>query len=143
MNAQNMCHLEGVVQEFPFYGANWSRCNPRGRYQVRFWLGVSRELAGDGLDLFLCAIEPRTQEELTHYTTEIRGRRAVSLNGTARDLQNAEVPGESSALVIFVAESCAFDGQEMHQVHERKPARQGKMAAAGDDSGDELKLTPQ
>ena len=133
MNAANICHLEGTVQSFPLYGDNWTRYNRHQRGQVRFWLGVSRELAGDGLDMLLCAIEPRSAEELRHYDGELRGGRTVQLAAVARALHQHETPGESTPGVIFVAESCGFDGSSARAVHQGwRPAR-GKMAAAGDE----------
>jgi hypothetical protein len=133
VNPANHCRLEGVVQSFPLYGDNWTRYNRHQRGQVRFWLGVTRELAGEGLDLLLCAIEPNTAEELRHYQDEIRGGRTVLLEAHAKAVQPAEIPGESTPGVVFVAESCGFGGHPAQPVHHKlKPS--GKMAAAGDDS---------
>jgi hypothetical protein len=141
MTTSNSCHLEGVVQAYSLYGDNWTRYNRHQRGQVRFWLGVSRELAGDGLDVLLCAIEPKDADELRHYQEEIRGGRTLQLQAHAKAIQQTDMPGESMPGVIFVAESCGFDGREAHPVHHKhKPI--GKMAAAGDDSGAELPLNP-
>lgn len=133
----NICHLEGVVQ-----GENWTRWKPNERGQVRFWLGVSRDLAGEGLDVLLCAIEPKTVEEVTLYERELRAGRTVQVQAAARSLAAILArPQEDYPVVIFVAESCGFDGGKTHGVHDRKHVRPtGKMAAAGDDSGAELPL---
>lgn len=138
MNPANTCRLEGTVQ-----GDNWTRwkARPDMRGQVRFWLGVSQAFAGEGLDVLLCAIEPRNEEELRRYQAEIRRGRSVQLQAVARAV--LPIANEDHPCVIFVAEYCGFDGQAAtgaaaHQVH-RKHA-QGKMAAAGDDSGAELPL---
>lgn len=136
MNPANTCRLEGTVQ-----GDSWTRwrAKPSLRGQVRFWLGVPRELAGEGPDQLLCAIEPKNEEELRRYQAEIRAGRTVQLQAVARAI--LALAHEDHPCVIFVAEYCGFDGQvvgEVHQVH-RKHA-QGKMAAAGDDSGAELPL---
>lgn len=139
MTQDNYCHLAGVVREFPLYGANWTRYNRNARGQVRFWLGVARDLAGQGMDLLLCAIEPRDASELLHYERELQGGRQVQLTAAARAVHDGDIPGESTPSVIFVAESCGFDGREALPVHQKHKVA-GKMAAAADDSGAELPL---
>jgi len=146
--ANNLCHLEGTVQAYSMYGDNWTRWrSPRqgiARGQVRFWLALSRELAGDGLDVVLCAIEPCDEIEVKRYQEEIRGGRTVRLEARACSMADPEHPGESSPGVVFVAESCGFDGAKPHDVHSRKHLRpQGKLAAAADDSVGELPLNQE
>jgi hypothetical protein len=89
MNTQNMCHLEGVIQGYGHQDVNWTRYNRHQRGQVRFWLGIPRELAGDGLDVVLCAIEPHTVEELLQYQAELRAGRTVQLAAAARSRARA------------------------------------------------------
>lgn len=141
MNADNMCHLQGWVQNYPLYGPCWTRYNRHQRGQVRFWLGMTRELAGDGLDVVLCAIEPRTAEELVHYQEELRAGRSVQITATAHSLVD-QVPGESTPGVIFVAESCGFDGRPVAGVHHVPKKATGKMAAANDPSELPLEVRP-
>lgn len=135
MNPDNFCNLTGCVQDEP-----WTRWRaprqgvPRG--QIRFWLQVSRELAGDGCDRLLCAIEPKDEAEFRRYEQELRSGRTVHLVAQAC---STDTPTEGQPGVIFVAESCGFDGQETQHVH-HKHRQTGKMAAAGDDSGAELPL---
>jgi len=135
MNTDNIVHLDGcvaVVSQQP----SWTRYKPGGRGQVRFWLAVSRAIAGMGVDIFLCAIEPRTEQEIRHYEEQLRPARRVTLTAEARtvDVQ----PNEKSPGVIFVAEECAFDGAQVQPVHPHKRHRlTGKMAAAGEHMEDE------
>lgn len=136
MSLENICRLSGSVQADPLAGANWTRYNRNQRGQVRFWLAVSRDLAGQGLDVLLCAIEPATVEELERYQAEIKPGRTVELAAHAR--ATFQRPNEDHPGVIFVAESCGFGGGAVLEVHHKQ--RQGKMAAAADDSGAELPL---
>jgi hypothetical protein len=141
INPENICHLVGVVQAFPRYGDNWTRYNRFQRGQVRFWLGVSRELAGDGFDLLLCAIEPKDLAEIRHYETELRSGRTVHLEASAHVIKPIEMPDEDAPGVIFVAECCGFDGGKALPVHHKHRVHaHGKMAAAADDSGQLLPL---
>lgn len=141
MNAANLVHLDGTI-----HGECWTRWKARDG-QVRFWLEVSRDLAGDGTDLFLVAIAPKSAEEVFRLEREIRNGRSCAIAATARSLVQLDAPlqhQEKMPAVIFVAESCGLDG-----AHERN-ARQlgahprhrlhGKLAAANDDSGLELGL---
>lgn len=130
-NPANLCQLQGVV-----HGECWTRWrSPRqgvARGQVRFWLSVARELAGEGVDLLLCAIEPKDELELKHYEAEIAGGRTVHL--VARATAMADTPAEERPCVVFVAESCGFGGAPAVDVHARPKFRaHGKVAAAGDD----------
>lgn len=129
MNPENLIQLTGSVQ-----GDTWTRWKPGPgmRGQVRFRLAVSRELAGEGYDLFVCAIEPRSAAELPALERELRAGRQVKLSATARAV--AAAPGHEEPCVIFVAEECGFDGQEARNVHalHRRPQVRGKLAAAGD-----------
>ena len=76
INPENMCHLVGCVQ-----GEIWTRWRKPSegqlRGQVRFWMRVSREIAGDGTDCLLCAIEPHDAAELKRYESELRDGRTV------------------------------------------------------------------
>lgn len=137
MNPANCCKLEGVV-----HGECWTRYRAvvgAQRGQVRFWLAVSRDLAGSGLDYLLCALELGSIEDLRRYEVEIRDGRHVQLEAQARALD--EQPQERNPAVLFVAESCTFcvgaiaAGQRPHRV-----AAHGKLAAAHDDSDAELPL---
>jgi hypothetical protein len=130
MHTENICHLRGVVQPDAQGEACWTRWTPRQRGQVRFWLAVPRMLAGDGQDLLLCAIEPLSADELQRYQDEIRAGRSVELTACARAMAGNARLSEDHAGVIFVAESCAFGGAPMADVHRRRAV--GKMAAAGD-----------
>lgn len=138
MNSANRCHLSGVV-----LGESWTRWRapkqgvPRG--QVRFWLGVRR--SGDpldGLDPFLCAIEPHDELELKRYESELSDGRTVTIE--ARAVAPGVLPklDENHAAVIFVAECCAFDGAALADVHatSRRHHAHGKMAAAADDAAE-------
>lgn len=134
MNPDNVIHLDGSVQ-----GDCWTRWPVRKPGQVRFWLAVSRDLAGEGNDVFLCAIQPKTAEEVFALEREIRAGRRVRINATAHTVGDAteEHPG-----VIFIADECGFDGGEpknAHTVHKRHAAH-GKCAAAGDTDAAELPL---
>lgn len=131
----NFVHLEGTLQ-----GNCWTRWKSRERGQVRFWLGVSRHLAGDGLDLLLCAIEPKSAEEVWRLQTELREGRSCSLQASVHSLVDADRPlahQETAPGVIFVAETCGMDGRAEHSAHRvgihRRHAH-GKLAAAGDDA---------
>lgn len=146
MNHVNFVHLEGTL-----HGPCWTRWKCRGRGQVRFWLAVSRELAGDGYDLVLCAIEPKTGAEVFHLERELRDGRTCALQAHVRSLVDKDRPlqhQEDRSVVIFVAESCGLDGQSEANSHrlgapQRRRRLQGKMAAANDDSGYELPLEVQ
>lgn len=130
MNPANRCHLEGVIQ-----GEAWTRWRapkqgvPRG--QVRFWLRVSRLVAGDGGDCLLCAIEPHDEFEVRRYEGELRDGRAVSIEAHAQ--RTCGTLFEDAPGVIFVAEACAFDGATATDVPARRHHAHGKMAAAGDE----------
>lgn len=139
MNQDNSCHLEGHVS-----GDCWTRyrSQPGGqRGQVRFWLVVARMESPAYPDQLLCAIEPKTVEELEHFTREIRSGRRLSMSGHARSL-NAGIQLEDRAVVVFVAESCGFDGAAAAAVHHRIRVV-GKMAAAGEAAQPELLEGPK
>lgn len=139
MNEANIVHLEGSVAFVPGYEHNWTRWKPKGRGQVRFWLSVSREFAGDGFDIFLCAIEPRADEELKRYEQELRAGRMVKITASARAV--SLVTREADTSVIFVAEECGFDGAAPAAAHRPRHVQvKGKLAAAGDMEGAELEL---
>lgn len=126
MTPDNVILLDGTV-----HGDAWTRWPVRKPGQVRFWLAVSRELAGEGCDVFLCAIQPKTAEEVFALEREIRAGRHVRIHAEAHTVGDAteERPG-----VIFIAEECGFDGappKNAHAIHKRVRAH-GKCAAAGD-----------
>lgn len=133
MNAANSCQLQGTIQSFGLYDDNWTRYNRQARGQIRFWLGLPRELAGGGIDVVLCAIEPRTAEELRDFQDQLLGGRAIRLCASARSLV-AEMPGESTPGVIFVAESCEFESSPAATPPAKHTRATGKMAAAADDT---------
>ena len=132
MHATNRVELEGTV-----HGAPWLSYGRGQQGRVNFWLAVSRELAGEGFELLLCAVEPKCGEELLRLDRELRDGRAVRIVARARSTVNvdaalqAQVPG-----VIFIADECGLDGEaprSAHRVGVARPARaQGKRAAAGD-----------
>lgn len=129
-----MVSLEGTIFSDRHSGSCWTRWTPGGRGKVFFWLAVSRDLAGDGFDLLLCAVEPKTAPEIRVLEAELRAGRTVHLNAFARQL--AKDPTEQSSSVIFIAETCGLDGAAAVDVHRvgnmRKKCAHGKMAAAGD-----------
>lgn len=129
MNLANHCELEGTI-----HGDCWTRWKSRERGQVRFWLAISRELAGDGFDLVLCAIEPSTADEVYRLERELLNGRTVKLEAQARTTHAHAV--EESPGVIFVAECAGLDGRAPGDAHrlgvQRRPHAHGKMAAAGD-----------
>lgn len=137
MNPANLIDLEGTIVSDPREGACWTRWKAGGRGQARFWLAVSRDLAGEGFDAFLCAIEPKTADEVRRLEHELRVGRTVHLHATARSLMRKDVYDENSPSVIFVAEECSLDGQAVRNAHRigygpRKHHEHGKMAAAGE-----------
>lgn len=134
MNPDNVIHLDGAVR-----GDCWTRWPVKKRGQVRFWLAVSREFAGEGNDVFLCAIQPKSPEEVFTLEREIRDGRRVRINAEAHQVGDAieDRPG-----VIFIAEECGLDGGEpknAHTLHRRLQAH-GKCAAAGDVEGGTAEL---
>lgn len=139
MNPQNHVELVGTVHADHFNGASWTRWKPGGRGQVRFWLAVSRELLGEGYDVLLCAIEPKSSGEIERLERELTAGRTVHLCSQARRISgDRHVPGEESSIgVIFIAETCGLDGvapisaHKVGIVHPRRHAH-GKMAAAND-----------
>jgi hypothetical protein len=144
MNPANSVQLQGIVQEDSRDGmSNWTRYRQNGHAQVRFWLAVSRDTAGDGWDVLLCAIEPRSGEELLRLERELTRGRTVKLCAIARSLQPSDNPHEDNPGVIFIAEECGLDGKEASSAHRvgcaaRKHHAHGKMAAAGDVEQEEL-----
>jgi hypothetical protein len=143
MNPANIVHLEGTIREDRWNGANWSRHRVDGHVQIRFWLGVSRELAGEGFDVLLCAIEPRNGQELLRLERELTVGRQVRLTAVAHSLQPQDNPDEKTPGVVFIAEECGLDGEATHNAHrvgyaQRKHHARGKMAAAGDVEEEEL-----
>lgn len=141
MNAANLVHLDGTV-----HGDCWTRWKARAG-QVRFWLEVSRDLAGDGCDLFLVAIAPESADEVWRLQREIRDGRSCSVAAAAKSLVKLDAPlqhQENQPGVIFVAESCGLDGAQERNAHQvgalHRPRAHGKMAAANDDTGLELGL---
>lgn len=139
MNPCNQVELVGTVHVHErMKGPSWTRWKPGpgARGQVRFWLAVSREFLGEGYDLLLCAIEPKTAGEVDRLEAEIRAGRTVHLSAQARQLSvyGKEID-ENSVCVVFVAETCGFDGREeigAHNVGIRRRRAHGKMAAAND-----------
>lgn len=136
MNLENQIHLVGHV-----VGSTWTRWHSTGgRGQVRFWLGVSRELAGEGQDIFLCAIEPKTAPEIAGLEKELRQGRQVALEARAKSLvsEQASLHSQEASLgVIFISEQVGLDGHVLDSAHKvGTPSRHqrvtGKMAAAGD-----------
>lgn len=142
MNPDNLTRLDGTL-----HGSPWTRWPSRERGQVRFWLSVARDLAGDGYDLFLVAIEPRRAEEVRRLEEELRDGRRVIVYARARSLIDLDVPlraQERAPGVIFLADECGPDGLASRSAHElgaphRRHRPHGKMAAAGDTEG-ELQL---
>lgn len=129
MNADNRCELIGTVA-----GENWTRWRaPRNgvaRGQVRFHLLVARELAGEGCDRLLCAIEPHDELELARYQRDLAEGATVRICAQARALEPQD---PEKATVIFVAESAGFGGRPLEDVHAKHRVRpHGKAAAAGD-----------
>lgn len=147
MNPQNQVEFVGSVHADPIAGAAWTRWKKGGRGQVRFWLAVSRELMGDGFDVFLCAIEPQTAPEVDRLALQLTAGRTVHLFAQARRVE-ADLHGmneENSMTVIFVAETCGFDGAEPFSAHKvgivhRRHHAHGKMAAAGDTEPELLEM---
>lgn len=139
MNPDNCVRLVGTVREDPREGASWTRYRTGGRGQIRFWLAVSRELAGAGFDVLLCALEPERAEEISRYSGELRAGRTVHLEASAKACGE---PQENNSSVIFVAHACGFDGAPSQAVHAppRRHALHGKSAAAGDREEAELEL---
>lgn len=141
MNAANLVHLDGTV-----HGDCWTRWKARAG-QVRFWLEVSRNLAGDGCDLLLVAIAPRSAEEVYRLQRELRDGRSCSVAAAARSLVQMDRPlqhQENLPGVIFVAESCGLDGAHERNAHQvgavHRHRLHGKLAAVADDTGLELGL---
>lgn len=133
MNLDNIVHLVGTIE-----GACWSRWKSKERGSVRFWLAVSRELAGDGVDRLLCAIEPHSADEVWRLERELTAGRTVRLEAQAR--QAAPDVNEAAPGVVFVAECCGLDGADPRSAHNlgRRAAAHGKLAAAGDVEQAEL-----
>ncbi len=131
MNADNLIHLDGTVR-----GDCWTRWPVKKPGQVRFWLAVSRELMGEGVDVFLCAIQPRSAEEVYALEREIRDNRRVRINAAAQAVGCDMI--EDRPGVIFIAEECGLDGSAARNVHALHRHRaHGKCAAAGDMEGAE------
>lgn len=124
MNPDNVIHLDGAVR-----GDCWTRWPVKKPGQVRFWLAVSRALAGEGNDVFLCAIQPKSAEEVLALQKEIRDGRRVRINGEAHAVGEQI---EERAGVIFIAEACGLDGAEVRNAHTLHKRAHGKCAAAGD-----------
>ena len=137
MNPDNQVHLSGTVHSHHITGPAWTCWKPGAcaRGQVRFWLAVSRDLAGEGFDIFLCAIEPQTAPEVVRLERELKAGRTVQIDARARQL--SKDADERRSHVIFIAETCGFDGQAAVNAHKvgiphRRHSAHGKMAAAGD-----------
>lgn len=134
MNQCNLVHLEGTI-----HGQNWSRYKRPDRGQVRFWLAVSRDLAGEGYELLLCAIEPKSADEIYRLERELGDGRSIVLNASAHSLIDIDrPPQETSPGVIFIAEEVGLAGGAIRSAHSvgsppRRHHAHGKMAAAGDD----------
>lgn len=146
MTLENAIHLEGTL-----HGPCWTRWKTKERGQVRFWLAVSREVAGEGFDLFLVAIEPRTGDEIRRLESELTEGRTCSVSAHAKSLVHGDralMAQEGTPGVIFVAEECGLDGAATRNAHQlgalpRRHAAHGKMAAAGDVESAELQLEGQ
>ncbi len=137
MNPANTVTLEGTIRDDVRNGPNWSRYRVNGHAQVRFWLAVSRDLAGEGWDTLLCAIEPRTGDEVLRLQRELTTGRTVKICAIARSLTDPDLPDESHPGVIFIADECELDGNDARSAHRlgcaaRRHHAHGKMAAAGD-----------
>lgn len=148
MNSDNVVEFHGTVHADRIAGACWTRWKPGARGQVRFWLAVSRELAGEGYDVLLCCVEPKTAKEVDQLEVELRAGRSVHLIAQARRVpQGKNLANEEDAMtVIFHAESCGLDGAPPMDAHKlgsahRKHSAHGKMAAAGDVEPDLLTLS--
>lgn len=135
MRPENRVELEGTV-----HGANWLSYGRGQQGRVNFWLAVSRELAGEGADLFHCGIEPKCGDELLRLERELRDGRSVKIAAIARSLVNAEASLNAQLpSVIFIAEECGLDGGEARSAHRiglppRQRSAHGKVAAAHDDT---------
>lgn len=140
MNTDNVVELHGTVHADPISGSAWTRWKPGGRGQVRFWLAVSRTLAGEGYDVLLCCVEPKEAKEVDRLAIELRAGRSVHLVCQARRIPQGRHPNceEDTMTIVFVAETCGLDGTppiDAHKVGFHPPRRKcahGKMAAAGD-----------
>ena len=130
MNLDNFTHLDGTVR-----GECWTRWPVGKPGQVRFWLAVSRGFAGEGVDLFLCAVQPKSVTEITALERELRDGRHVRLHAEARQVGDAGC--EDRPGVVFVAEECGFDGGDPRNAHTIHKRAHGKCAAAGDVDGAE------
>jgi hypothetical protein len=129
----NRVELEGTVHDVP-----WLSYGRGQRGRVNFWLQVSRELAGEGVDIFHCAIEPKSGDEVLRLEREVRAGRTVRIVAIARSRVDLELPLDRQApSVIFVAEECGLDDEPSRSAHSvglpRRSHPHGKAAAAGDD----------
>lgn len=136
----NHVELHGTI-----HGESWTSYGRGERGRVNFWLAVSRELAGQGVDMLRCAIEPRTGEEVLRLERELRDGRSVRLWAHARSQVEPSEPVTASTRpeVVFIAEECGLDGEEARNAHRVgvKHHAHGKAAAAGDaDEGELLVL---
>lgn len=132
MNRANQVELEGTV-----HGVPWLSYGRGQRGRVNFWLAVSRDLAGEGFDLLQCAVEPRCGQEVLRLDREIRDGRVVRLRAQARSGIDLDLGLEAQKpVVVFVAEECALDQEELRSAHRlglpRRIHARGKAAAAGD-----------
>lgn len=126
MNPANICTLEGTV-----HGEPWTSYGRGQQGRVNFWLAVSRELTGERVELLQCGIEPRSGGEVLRLKDEIRDGRTVRLCACAHSLVDSDLPLTAQPpAVVFIAEECSFDGQELRNAHRRY--HHGKAAAAGD-----------
>lgn len=129
MNTANICHLSGTVQ-----GECWTCWRPgaNARGQVRFNLAVSKEIPGDGFDVFLCAVEPADAGELRQLENELAPGRKVAISARAQITQSTPSTPNS---VLFVAKACDFDGGVPASLTPapRRPHAHGKLAAAADE----------
>ena len=130
----NRVELAGTV-----HGATWTSYNRHQRGRVNFWLAVDRDLAGDGFDLFQCAIEVQSGDELKRLDRELTDGRQLRLAAIARSQVNIDASlNAQKCVVIFLAEGCCMDGaQDLRSAHRigaaPKHHAHGKAAAANDD----------
>ena len=133
MNAENRVEFDGSV-----HGTGAWLTYGRGQQgRVNFWLAVSRECAGDGFDVLHCAVEPKSGPELLRLERELRPGRRVRIAAVARSLVNPEARLDAQPPgVIFIAEECGLDGEELRSAHRigapRRERPAGKAAAAHD-----------
>ena len=111
--------------------------------QIRFWVRIDSP-GVHGVEYFLCAIFPSSNEELALLERELAMERHVELEAR---LHGSEAPGtlpqERAPGVIFIVDRYTIAGlaPESHAAH-RHPRVTGKMAAASEPPEEQLQLAP-